>query len=209
MNATASIFESHRGRLLGVAYRMLSGCAEAEDLVQDAYLRWHQSSSPDIESPLAFLVTVTRRLCLDRLRELKHQRVTYFDCDLPEPITEGHAASPEAQLEGAEALSAAFLKVLERLGPTERAAFLLHDIFDYDHREVAKALCKSQQACRQTLHRARERLRDPRVRFEIGPGSREFRVLLKAFLVAVHTGEREAVAALLAQMGDARRATSN
>jgi RNA polymerase sigma-70 factor (ECF subfamily) len=198
MNATASIFESHRSRLLSVAYRMLGGNADAEDLVQDAYLRWHQSSSSEIGSPVAFLVTVTKRLCLDRLRELKSQRITYFDGDLPEPTAEGHAPSPEARLEGVEGLSEGFLQVLERLGTAERATFLLHDIFDYDHHEVARTLGKSEQACRQTLHRARERLREPRARFSVAPDSREYQGLFKAFLAAVDSGEREAVAALLA-----------
>jgi RNA polymerase sigma-70 factor (ECF subfamily) len=208
VNATASIFESHRGRLLGVAYRMLNGSSDAEDLVQDAYLRWHQSSSPEIESPVAFLVTVTKRLCLDRLRELKHDRITYVDSDLPEPV-EASSPSPETRLEGVEGLAAGFLKVLERLGPAERAAFLLHDMFDYDYCEVAQWLGKSEQACRQTLHRARERLREPRARFAVARDSREFQALLKTFLVAVDTGDRSVVAALLAEMGEARGVTLN
>ena len=121
-NDTAEVFESHRPRLFRLAYRMLGSCCDAEDLVQDAYLRWHQSATQDIQSPAAFLVTITTRLCLDRLRELKQEREHYVGRWLPEPIVEDLIPSPEMQLELADEVSIAFLAVLERLGPEERGS---------------------------------------------------------------------------------------
>jgi RNA polymerase sigma-70 factor, ECF subfamily len=197
MNGTAEIFQSHRPRLFGVAYRMLGSRAAAEDVLQDAYLRWHQSATEDIQSPIAFLVTITTRLCLDHLRELKLERELYVGPWLPEPIVEDQFPSPEMQLELAGEVSVAFLAVLERLGPEERAAFLLHDVFDYDYPEVAEILGKAQPACRQMIHRARSRVRESRPRFSVTAESRE-RVLRK-FLTAVGTGDRQAVMALLTE----------
>jgi RNA polymerase sigma-70 factor, ECF subfamily len=197
MNGTAEIFQSHRPRLFGVAYRMLGSRAAAEDVLQDAYLRWHQSATEDIQSPIAFLVTITTRLCLDHLRELKLEREHYVGPWLPEPIVEDQFPSPEMQLELAGEVSVAFLAVLERLGPEERAAFLLHDVFDYDYPEVAEILGKAQPACRQMIHRARSGVRESRPRFSVTAESRE-RVLRK-FLTAVGTGDRQAVMALLTE----------
>ncbi len=197
VNRTAEVFQSHRARLFGVAYRMLGSRAEAEDLLQDAYLRWHQSHTEDIQSPIAFLVTITTRLCLDRLRELKQKREHYIGPWLPEPIMDDHIPSPEMQRELADEVSVAFLAVLERLGPEERAAFLLHEVFDYDYPEVAQMLGKSELACRQMIHRARARVRESRPRFSMTAESRER--LLEKFLTAVGTGDRKAVMALLSE----------
>jgi len=119
MNETVEVFESHRPRLFGVAYRMLGSRTDAEDLVQDAYLRWHQSATEDIHSPVAFLVTITTRLCLDRLRELKQEREQYVRPWLPEPFVDDFTPSPEMQCELADEVSVALLAVLERLGPEE------------------------------------------------------------------------------------------
>jgi RNA polymerase sigma-70 factor, ECF subfamily len=197
MNGTAEVFQAHRPRLFGVAYRMLGSRAEAEDLLQEAYLRWHKFATEDIQSPVAFLVTITTRLCLDRLRELKQEREHCIGPWLPEPIVEDQCPSLEMQLEFAEEVSVAFLAVLERLGPDERAGFLLHDVFDYDYPEVAQIVGKSEPACRQMIHRARVRMRESRPRFSVTAESRE-RVLGK-FLAAVGTGDRKAVMALLAE----------
>jgi RNA polymerase sigma-70 factor, ECF subfamily len=196
MKATADIFETHRSRLLGIACRMLGSRADAEDIVQDAYLRWHHSTGRLIDSPLAFLVTITSRLCLDRLRDLKRQRTECLHSSLPARAVEDPAPSPEEQLELNGELSAGLRVVLECLGPAERAAFLLHDVFDYEYQEVAQVLCKSEQSCRQTVHRARERLREPRARFRVTRESRES--ALSRFLVAVGTGDRGAIVSLLA-----------
>ena len=196
-NHAAEVFQSHRSRLFGLAYRMLGSRAEAEDLLQDAYLRWHESAADEIQSPVAFLVTITTRLCLDRLRELKHERGHYVGPWLPEPIVdEDEFPSPEDQLELIDEVSLAFLAVLERLGAEERAAFLLHDVFDYDYPEVAGIVGKSEAACRQMIHRARIRVRESRPRFAVAADARE-RILGK-FLVAAKSGDRHAVMALLA-----------
>jgi len=191
------IFEAHRGRLFRIAYRMLGSRADADDLVQDAYLRWHRCSTSNIQSPLAFLVTITTRLCLDRLRVLKQERTRYTGPWLPEPIVEDHAASPETQFELADEVSIGFLAVLERLGPEERAVFLLHDVFDYDYSEVAEVMGKAALSCRQTIHRARARVREAQPRFTVPAESRER--LLQKFLTAVGTSDRQAVMALLAE----------
>jgi RNA polymerase sigma-70 factor (ECF subfamily) len=201
----AETFESHRPRLFAIAYRMLGIRGDAEDVVQDAYLRWHQSGAQEIKSPLAFLITVTKRLCLDRLREVKQLRATFVDTSLPEPVAEDHAPTPEAQLEMNQELSAGFLLVLERLGPAERTALLLHDVFDYDYQELARILCKSEQCCRQVLHRARERLREPRARFRVAPESLEHQRMLRKFLSALATGDRRAIVSLLADLDNAGR----
>jgi RNA polymerase sigma-70 factor (ECF subfamily) len=191
------IFEAHRGRLFGIAYRMLASRADADDLLQDAYLRWHRSDREGIQSPIAFLVTITTRLCLDRLRGLKEEREHYVGPWLTEPILDDHIPSPEMRCELADEVSVAFLAVLERLAPEERAAFLLHEVFDYDYPEVAQMLGKSEPACRQMVHRARARVRESRPRFAVTAESRER--LLEKFLAAAGTGDRRAVTALLAE----------
>src|SRR5262249_14660444 len=140
---------------------------DAEDVVQDAYLRWHESPRTDIKSPIAVLVTITTRLCLDRLRELKRHQPDCWDPCLSEQIVDEQAPSPEVQLDFREEVSMAFLAVLERLGPEESAAFLLHDVLDYDYDEVGGMLSKTESTCRQLLHRARGRLRESRARFAV------------------------------------------
>jgi RNA polymerase sigma-70 factor, ECF subfamily len=197
ITGVGEIFESHRGRLFGIAYRMLGSRADADDLLQDAYLRWHQCATQSIQSPLGFLVTITTRLCLDRLRELKQEREQYVGPWLPEPVVEDRLPSPEMQLELADQVSVGFLAILERLGPEERAVFLLHDVFDYDYPEVAEVLGKAEPSCRQMIHRARSRVRESRPRFTVTAQSRER--LLEKFLAAAGTGDRQAVMALLAE----------
>jgi RNA polymerase sigma-70 factor, ECF subfamily len=190
-------FAAHRARLLGIAHRMLGSRAEAEDVVQDVYLRWHQSVRGDVKSPIAFLVTITTRLCLDRLRELKRQHTEHPDPWTFDYVIEDHMPSPEMQLEFSEEVSMAFIAVLERLGPEERAAFLMHDVLDYDYGEIGRMLGKTEAACRQVIHRARERLRGSRARFALTRASCEG--VVKKFLAAIGAGDREAVMALLAE----------
>jgi RNA polymerase sigma-70 factor (ECF subfamily) len=159
---SATAFESLRGRLFGLAYRMLGSRADAEDIVQEAYVRWHQAAQAGIENPEAWLVTTTTRLAIDRLRRLKTEREAYVGPWLPEPIlTE---APPDRHLDLAADLSIAFLTVLERLAPEERAAFLLHDVFDVGYREIASVIDRGEAACRQVVHRARARVRAHRNR---------------------------------------------
>jgi RNA polymerase sigma-70 factor (ECF subfamily) len=197
MDAMAAEFEAYRPRLFGVAYRMLGSRADAEDVLQDAWLRWHNSPGADIQSPVAWLITTTTRLCLDRLRLAKQAREHYIGPWLPEPIVTDSLPSPEMQLELADEVSVAFLAVLERLGPEERAAFLLHEVFDYDYPEIARILAKAEPACRQLVHRAKVRVREARPRFAVAQASRER--LLEKFISAASSGDREAVMALLSE----------
>ena len=196
-NGAAAIFESHRPRLYGVAYRMLRTRAEAEDVLQDAYLRWHEATQNEIQSPIGFLITVTTRLCLDRLRHLKKERDEYVETWLPEAMEEDCVPSPEAQVEIAGEVGRAFMAVLERLGPEERTVFLLREVFDYDYPEVARMVDKSESACRQLIHRSRTHLRDSHARFAVTAECRER--VLKKFLAAIATCDRQAIEALLAE----------
>ena len=132
---SVTTFEALRGRLFGLAYRMLGSRADAEDVVQETYVRWHQVTPGSVESPEAWLVTTTSRLAIDRLRRLKTEREAYVGPWLPEPIVT--EAPPDRDLDLAADLSIAFLTLLERLAPEERAAFLLHDVFDVGYREIA------------------------------------------------------------------------
>lgn len=191
---TAEVFESHRPRLLGVANRLLGSRADAEDLVQDAYLRWHQCPREDIQSPVAWLVTTTTHLCLDRLRRLKLERPAGMASDAS---VEEAVDSPESRHELADEVAAAFGIVLERLGREERMAFLLRDVFDFDYPEMARLLGKSEAACRQVIRRARLRLSEPVARFRLSRESRER--LLQKFLDALSSGDRREITALLAE----------
>ncbi len=165
-------FELHRGPLLGLAYRMLGSRAEAEDAVQEAWLRWRETDRSRVQQPRAFLTQTVTRLCLDRLKSAQAQREVYVGPWLPEPILEDESLlqpGPEAASEFASDLSNAFMLALERLSPLERAAFLLHDIFDTDFAEVARALGRSEAACRQLAARARSRVREARPRYQNSP----------------------------------------
>ncbi|MBE1162629.1 RNA polymerase sigma factor SigJ [Dyella acidiphila] len=164
MDPHTELFQQHRPRLLGLAYRMLGTPADAEDVLHDAWLRWHAQDKSALDDPEAWLVTVTTRLALDRLRRAKLEREHYTGPWLPEPLiaSEEH---PEAMAEHAETLSMSFLLMLERLSAEERAAFLLHDVFDYSHAEAATILGISEDSARQRAHRAKQRLRDERTRF--------------------------------------------
>jgi len=191
----AAAFEQHRGRLWGVAYRMLGSRADADDMVQEAYLRWHGASTGDVRTPEAWLVTTTTRLCIDRLRELRAEREAYVGPWLPEPLVDDTPAA-DAATELASDLSIAFLALLERLAPEERAAFLLHDVFDSDYDEIAAALGKTEAACRQIVSRARRRVRERRPRIRVSAAARER--LVDAFMTAIETRDRGALVAIFA-----------
>jgi len=196
MNATAEAFELHRPRLFSIACRMLGSRSEADDLLQDAYLRWHESAAADIESAVAFLVTVTKHLCLDRLRKRSQESGQELSAEwLPEALADRCAPSPEAQRECSEEVSAAVAAVFDRLGRDERAAFLLHDVFEYDYPELSLTLGKAEPACRQIVHRARKRVRESRPRFA-ATGSRG--QLMGRVLDAVRSGDRRAAMSLVA-----------
>ncbi|HXH07872.1 MAG TPA: RNA polymerase sigma-70 factor [Vicinamibacterales bacterium] len=189
------VFGRHRRRLFGLAYRMLGSRAEAEDVVQDAYVRWHQADRDAIQNPEAWLVTTASRLALDRLRALKSEREAYQGPWLPEPLM-GMEPPPDRRVELAADLSVAFLVLLERLAPEERAAFLLHEVFECEYRQIARVLDKSEAACRQIVHRARERVRQDRKRFEASDAAREN--LLRRFVAAVEARDEQALLDLLA-----------
>jgi RNA polymerase sigma-70 factor, ECF subfamily len=189
-------FEPNRGRLFGIAYRMLGSRAEAEDVVQDAYVRWHQSDRAAIRNPEAWLVTATTRLSIDRLRALKTEREAYVGPWLPEPMMHDSPPPPDRTVELASDVSMAFLVLLETLGPEERAAFLLHDVFDFDYGEIASMLDKSEDACRQIVHRARTRVRGSRKRFEVTEAAKA--KLLRTFTEALNARDQQTLLTLFA-----------
>jgi RNA polymerase sigma-70 factor (ECF subfamily) len=201
-------FEPHRRRLLGLAYRMLGSIAEAEDAVQDAYLRWHAVDRDKVTDPRAFLTTATTRVCLDVLRSARARREQYVGPWLPEPVVDTKALAPDAQTELAEDLSIALLLALDRLSPLERAAFLLHDVFDCSFSEVAGALDRSEAACRQLASRARSHVREarprdePSVRDRAEEGTAKHAELVMAFVEAARSGDIDALTSMLAE--DAR-----
>jgi RNA polymerase sigma-70 factor, ECF subfamily len=189
-------FESHRRALTGLAYRMLGSRAEAEDVVQDAYLRWHQADHAAIREPRHYLGTVVTRLCLDRMKSARARREVYVGPWLPEPLVD-EALDADASGDLAHDLSVALMLLLERLSPLERASFLLHDVFGLDFTEVARALDRGEAACRQLAARARAHIEEGRPRF---PASREEGVrLATAFVAAAQSGDAAVLAKLLAQ----------
>lgn len=183
-------FETHRPRLFGLAYRMLGSAAEAEDIVQEAYLRWHSASGSEIREEKAFFYTVVTRLCLDELKSARRKRETYPGPWLPEPIV----TDPEID---DETLSLAFLVLLESLTPAERAAYLLFEVFDYSHAELARILGKSEASCRKLVQRAREQVRERRPRF--APSKEAHALMLSSFLEACTEGDLEGLRRLLAE----------
>jgi RNA polymerase sigma-70 factor (ECF subfamily) len=183
-------FEPHRGFLAGLAYRMLGSVAEAEDVIQDAFLRWREVDRGAIAEPRAYLSRVVSRLCLDRMKSASHRREQYVGMWLPEPVV----AQPAQSL--ADDLSVALLLALERLSPLERAAFLLHDVFDMDYPDVAATLESSEAACRQLAARARDHVRQDRPRYAANDA--DARKLADAFVTAAATGDVGGLARLLA-----------
>lgn len=196
MNDTITSFERLRPRLQGIAYRMLGSMAEAEEVVQDAWLRWHEAAPAAVESDDAWLVTVTTRIAIDRLRAAKVQREHYVGLWLPEPQL-SEWPTPEEAAERADDVSVAFLAVLERLTPEARAAFLMREVFDADYDEVARTLGKSEASCRQLVHRAREQVREARPRFAV---AREVhQQLMHSFADALGKGDIVALKAMLTE----------
>jgi RNA polymerase sigma-70 factor (ECF subfamily) len=187
-------FEAERPRLKRLAYRMLGSVAEADDVVQDAWLRWQGADIGEIADPAGWLVRVATRLCLDRLRADKAARAAYRGPWLPEPLIEDLAEDP---LERAEEVSVAFLLALERLSPLERAVFLLHDVFESDYAAVAGTLGRSEAACRRLASRARQHVRDARPRFAV-PQEEASRLAL-AFMQAAQANDLDGLKSLLAE----------
>jgi RNA polymerase sigma-70 factor (ECF subfamily) len=197
--AMADVFTELRPLLFSIAYRMLGSVSDAEDVVQDAYLRYHGTlaDGTEIESPKAFLSAVTTRLAIDHLRSARVRRETYVGPWLPEPLlTDSGAPDPAEGAAQADTISMAFLLVLERLGPTERAVFLLHDVFDYDFAEIGRIVGKSAENCRQIAVRARKHVSAHRPRFAPSPERRD--ELADRFVAALTEGKVEGLVELLA-----------
>ena len=193
MTAAVAVFEAERPRLRRLAYRMLGSVTEAEDAVQDAWLRWDRAGAA-AENPRAWLVQTVTRLCLDRMKSARARRETYVGPWLPEPLIEEIADDP---VERAEDVSVAFLLALERLSPLERAVFLLHDVFDQDYAEVGRALGRGEAAVRQLASRARAHVRDARPRFSVSP--EKTLELAAAFMRAAAAQDMEGLSSLLAR----------
>lgn len=189
------IFNALRPRLFSIAYRMLGIRADAEDVVQDAWLRWHGAPKDHIQSQEAWLVTVTTRLAIDRLRTAKLDREAYIGWWLPEPLVELDEKTPESTLELADDVSVAFMWILERLSTEERAAFLMRQVFDSDYSEIADVVKKSEPACRQLVHRALARVQQERPRFDVPKD--KHRELLGKFVQAARQGSLADMRALM------------
>lgn len=183
-------FERHRRRCFSVAYRMLGSAAEAEDMVQEAWLRWQGAEG--VEQPEAWLVATTTRLCLDHLKSARVRREQYVGPWLPEPVSTGEEDEVDP-----ESISLAFLLLLERLSPTERAVYLLRQVFELEYAQIAATLGKSEAAVRQVFHRASESLRGEQPRY--APSKEQHLRLLTGFVMAVQSGEIAPIEALLAE----------
>jgi RNA polymerase sigma-70 factor, ECF subfamily len=197
MNET---FETYRSYLFAIAYRMLGSAMDAEDMVQETYLRYQTTPSETIHSLKAYLATIISRLCVDQLQLARHKREQYLGPWLPEPIVTTDAPEltrVEKRVDEYESISLAFLVILEQLQPLERAVFLLREVFDYDYVEIAAILDKNEAACRQSFSRAKKHLVDHRPRFSASPELQ--RQLLTSFFQAVDAGEMNALLDLLAQ----------
>lgn len=194
----AAVFAEQRPKLFGVAYRMLGSVADAEDVIQETFLRWQEVADGEaqIESPSAYLTTMVSRRCLDELRSARRRREQYVGEWLPEPLLEDDRLDPAATTELADSLSTAFLVVLEALSPGERAAFLLHDVFGYEYPELARILGRGEPACRQLVARARKRVAERRPRFDVSP--EEHARLLTEFMHATTAGDVDGLVSLLA-----------
>ncbi len=189
-----SAFADARPRLFGIAYRMLGSAAEAEDIVQDVWLRWQATDRKAVENPLAFLATTTTRMCINFSQSAKSRRETYVGPWLPEPVDTSN--DPALGAERGEALGLAILLLLEKLSPTERAAYILREAFDYSHREIADVLQMEEENSRQLVSRARKHIVEGR---RASASSEEQRRLLVAFIDAAKNGDVAALEALFAE----------
>jgi RNA polymerase sigma-70 factor (ECF subfamily) len=191
------IYEELQGMLFSMAYRMIGRVSEAEDIVQEAFLRFHRASQDvEIESPRAFLSTVTTRLAIDHLRSARVRRETYVGPWIPEPLLTDSAPDAGQHAEIADSLSLAFLALLERLTPVERAVFLLHDVFDYGYEEIAEIVGKGADNCRQLAVRARRHVEERRARFDVSDAGKD--ELTRRFFAACEEGDTDELIQLLA-----------
>jgi RNA polymerase sigma-70 factor (ECF subfamily) len=190
-------FDQYRSLLFSIAYRMLGSVADAEDMLQETFIRWQQSGDENVRSPRAFLATIVSRLCINQLQSARVQREEYVGQWLPEPIVTDPASDPFGVIKVDESLSMAFLVLLERLTPVERAVFLLREVFEYEYVEIASILGQTEANCRQILRRARQHVSALRPRF--ATSAHQQNDLFERFLGAVRTGEMEGLVALLAE----------
>lgn len=188
-------FDRYRGLLFSIAYRMLGSVADAEDMLQETFIRWQQSTEEEIRSPRAFLVTILSRLCVNHLQSARVRREEYVGQWLPEPLLTGAGSDPFETSRVDESLSMAFLVLLERLTPMERAIFLLREVFEYEYSDIAQTLGQNEANCRQILRRAKQHVTEVRPRFDASPQQRE--QLLRQFLEATSNGNLEGLLALL------------
>ena len=195
MTKKIDVFESYRPLLFSIAYRMLGSVMEAEDLVQESYLRYSATDPATIKSAKAFLSTIITRLCLDHLKSAQVQRENYVGPWLPEPLLSSEA--PEQILHQKESITMAFLVLLETLSPTERAVFLLRDVFEYPYAQIAQILDKKEANCRQLYRRAKGRLRQDRPRFETSPQRQQ--AIISTAMQALNEGDEAALMTVLAQ----------
>jgi RNA polymerase sigma-70 factor (ECF subfamily) len=185
--ADADVFETQRGYLFSIAYRLLGSVGDAEDAVQDAFLRWEQDRDAAVRSPRAYLATIVVRLCLDQLRSARVRREVYVGSWLPEPLLTSGRGDLTESLVLRESLSFAFLLMLETLAPLERAVFVLREVFDFDYAEIAETVGKSQANCRQVFHRAREHIAERKTRFETTREQQE--QITEQFMRATSSGD--------------------
>jgi RNA polymerase sigma-70 factor (ECF subfamily) len=190
-------FEAHRAYLFSIAYCLLGTVSDAEDMVQETYLRWRQASDEHIRSTRAYLATIVVRLCMDQLRSARAKREVYVGPWLPEPLATSDRADLTDSVIMRESLSFAFLLMLEKLSPLERAVFVLRALFDFDYSEIAQIVEKSEANCRQVFHRARQRMHEDGVRFEAH--AEEVRVLAQQFMQAASSGDLDGIIRLLAE----------
>jgi len=195
VSGRAAVFEQHRRLLFSIAYRMLGSVADAEDALQDAFIRWQRAPEVEIRSPKAFLVTIVSRISVSHLQSARAQRETYVGEWLPEPIVTGPGSDVARLAQIDESVSMAVLLLLERLTPIERAVFLLAEIFDYTHAEIGAMLDLTEPNCRQILRRARQHVRMERPRF--GASTRQHTDLLQRFHQAAGSGDIDGLLALL------------
>jgi RNA polymerase sigma-70 factor, ECF subfamily len=189
-------FNRYRGLLFSIAYRMLGSVTDAEDMLQETFIRWQQVKTEEIRSPRALLVTIVSRLCINQLESARVQREEYVGQWLPEPIVTDQGGDPFGIVKMDQSLSMAFLVLLERLTPAERAVFLLREVFEYEYAEIAAVLNESEANCRQILRRARQHVSAARPRFEAAESKHQD--LLQGFLQATAAGDMQGLLALLA-----------
>jgi RNA polymerase sigma-70 factor (ECF subfamily) len=195
--AEIELFQAHRSRLFGVAYRMLGSASDAEDVVQDAWLRYSSARPADLRSPTAYLTTIVTRLCLDRLKSGRAAREEYVGPWLPEPVVTDDAPGPERSAALAESVTLAFMVLLETLSPEERAVFLLREVFDHEYDEIAATLDTTPANCRQLFHRAKARIAERRPRFR--EAAQEKRPLVGRFVNALRHGDADELTSVLAE----------